>query len=117
MKKLFTIQLSSLGFLRLGLIFLAFLNTLLSLFYLLAHSLSDWPAADTLWSPVLTMVVPVLSILFLVVIFFDYVMSRVRASDKQDERQLHFKAISRIELLIIAILLAWWVPYFMTLIS
>ena len=79
------------------------------------RSQASLPAANSIWAVFLTTIAPVLSLLFLVVIFFDYVMSRVRAADLQDDSRLRFIAISRIELLIIVVMLAYWIPFFMAL--
>lgn len=113
--KLFKVELASLGFLRLGLFALAITNTLVCFIEPLLLSQTSTPVGDSFWSVFVTVVAPVLSLLFIVVIFLDFVMSKVRASDLQDDSRLRFIAISRIELLIIAIMLAYWIPFFMKL--
>ena len=115
MINIFKVDLASLGFLRMGLFALAITSTLMSLIDSLLQTQASSATTDSFWTVFLTVVVPVLSLLFIVVIFFDYVMSRVRAADLQDDSRLHFLAISRIELLIIALMLAYWVPFFMSL--
>ena len=112
---LFKVEIASLGFLRLSLFVLAISNMLISSTEPLLRSQASVPANDSFLTVFLTIIAPVLSLLFLVVIFFDYVMSRVRAADLKDDSRLRFIAISRIELLIIAIMLAYWIPFFMAL--
>ena len=115
MINLFKVDFASLGFLRLSLFTLAISNMLITIIDPLLRSQTSVPAADSIWTAFITIIAPVLSLLFLVVIFLDYVMSRVRAADLQGDLRLRFIAISRIELLIIAIMLAYWVPFFVSL--
>ena len=104
---------SSLGFLRQALLGAALLNTALPVL----HSVLDFGAERSLWDIVATMVAPVMSMLFAVVILFDYIMSRVRAADTQGAERAHFVAISRIELGVLAMTLAFWIPYFVNLLT
>ena len=53
----------------------------------------------------------------LVVVFFDYLMSRVRASDATGEERDRFILISRIELAMIVLYFAYWGPYFASLLN
>ena len=115
MINLFKVDFASLGFLRLSLFMLAIINTLICFIGPLFLSDASATATDSFWAAIVTLVTPVLSLLLLVVIFFDYVMSKVRASDLQDDSRLRFIAISRIELLLIVIMLAYWIPFFMSL--
>ena len=115
MLNLFKVELASLGFLRLSLLVLAITNTLISLIESIFGSQVSSSADHSVWSVYVTIIAPVLGLLFIVVVFFDFVMSRVRASDLQDDTRLRFLAISRIELLIIAFMLAYWVLFFVSL--
>lgn len=111
MIKIFEVQLSSFGFLRLSLYSLAILNTLLNLIGPLLSSPASAPESTSFWLIFATIIAPVLSVLFIVVIFLDYVMSNARASDIEDDSHQKFIAISRVNLLMIALMLAYWVPY------
>ena len=102
---------ASFGFLRLGLYALALLNVLLSIITLAMDS-GAAAAEPPLWTIITLNVTPVMAPLFVVVIFFDYVMSRVRAADSQgDERALYVR-IGRVELAVIGITLLYWIPFF-----
>jgi hypothetical protein len=108
-------KLASLGFLRLGLFGLAILDLLLPAVYWLAKTLVGGIAEESLVTVVATLVAPVMAPILLVVIFFDYIMSRLRAADEQGELAAHYRSIHRIELLLIGLMLACWIPYFATL--
>jgi hypothetical protein len=70
-----------------------------------------------LWTVLTTVIAPVLAPLFIVVILFDYIMSRVRAADADGELRGLFVSIGRIELAVIGICLLFWVPYFIFLMT
>ena len=106
-------MLASLGILRQALLGGALANTALPIL----HILFDSAGERSLWDIVATMIAPTLSLLFAVVILFDYIMSRVRASDAEVEERAHFTVISHIELLVLAITLAFWIPYFVNLLT
>ena len=102
----------SLGFLRLALLALALLNTLLPLVGILAGI----GAGDHgLWNLAVTMITPVMAPLFVVVLLFDYIMSRVRAADAEGERRALYTRIARVELAVILLTLLFWVPFFIEL--
>lgn len=108
-------KLASLGFLRLGLFGLAILNLLLPAGYWLAEMLIGGVIEPSLVSIIATLVAPVMAPILVVVILFDYIMSRVRAADEQGELRLHYRSICRIELMLIGLMLACWIPFFVTL--
>ena len=103
-----------LGLLRLALLLLVFLNILL-------------PAADAVlgpfgvgdemsaWQIIVVYITPVMAPLLLVVVFFDYLMSRIRASDADGGEAVHYRVIARIELAVIGLTLLYWVPFFVLL--
>ena len=103
---------AALGFLRQSLILLTLVNIGISLFDLLF--LASDPARDghSLWSIIAVYVTPVMAPLFVVVLLFDYIMSRVRAADAQGEASRRYRAIARIELAMIGISLLYWIPFF-----
>lgn len=115
MINLFKVDLASLGFLRLSLLLLAISNTLIPFIDSLLGSQASSSADDSAWTVYLTLIAPVMALIFIVVVFLDYVMSRVRASDLQDDARLRFLAISRIELLVIAVMLVYWTLFFLSL--
>lgn len=109
-------RLTSLGFLRLGLFGLVILDLILSAGYQLAIMLMDTSLEQAAWAPIPTIVAPVMAPILVVVILFDYIMSRVRAADEPEEaRRAHYLLTGRIELLFIGVMLAYWIPFFFTL--
>ncbi len=111
MKSSYDSLLSSIGFLRGSLLVLALINILIML---LAALFPATPLIDghSFWEILSTLIAPVMAPLLATVILFDYVMSRVRASDAEGELRSRFITISRIELSVIALSLLFWVPFF-----
>ncbi len=105
----------SLGFLRQALLLLALVNMMLPLVSLQAGI----AGADEqgLWNVLVLMVAPVMAPLFTVVLLIDYVMSRIRAADTDGEQRALFIRIGRIELVVMAITLIFWVPFFIKLVG
>ena len=108
---------SRLGFLRLALIILTFVNLLIPIVdaQLVASAGSGGDAS--LWRIFAQYITPVMAPLLLVVILFDYIMSRIRAADAEGAEHWHYVFISRVELAVIAIMLLYWIPYFILLMS
>jgi hypothetical protein len=104
--------LRALGFLRIGLLVLVLLNLSLPLIGMIPPFAVSGDER-TIWTVLSTVVAPVMAPLLVVVILFDYVMSRVRAADSTGPQRARFVAIGRIELAAIAISLLFWVPYLM----
>jgi hypothetical protein len=108
--------LRALGFLRLALLVFTLLNLSLPLFGMLPPFAVSG-GERTIWGVLTTVVAPVMAPLLVVVILFDYIMSRVRAADSTGPQRARFVAIGRIELAAIAISLLFWVPYLMLKLS
>ncbi len=108
-------MLNALGILRLSLLGLALLNTLPAL--LLQFGIISVPADEHSFAALmLQMVVPVMAPLFLVVILFDYVMSRVQAADAEGEAAARYASIARIELAVMLFSLLARIPFFVSLV-
>ena len=110
---------STLGPLRIGLLSIALVNLLVSAIEWLGNDefttqLSDNPS---FWEVSAIYIAPVNAPIILVVVLFDYIMSRVRASDTTGAVQAQFKMIARIELAMIWLYLLYWVPYFISLLE
>ena len=108
-------SLASLGFLRLSLYGLAVLNMLIPACYWLVETLTGSVIDQSLVSIIATLVTPVMAPILLVVILFDYIMSRIRVADEKGDLRAYYLLICRIELLLIGIMLAFWIPYFIML--
>ncbi len=111
----FKSRLASLGTLRLGLIAIAMVNMLLPVIDSILRRLTASDMSDSIWYIFPTLIAPAMAPLLLVVMFFDYVMSRIQAADAQGEVRDHFIAVSRIELMIMAIMILFWLPFFILL--
>jgi len=103
--------LRSLGFLRVALITLALLNCLLPLIAMLFPLALDGDKHSA-GSVLINIVAPVNAPLLMVVILFDYIMSRVRAADSEGSQRQRYTTIGRIELTVLGINLLVWIPYF-----
>lgn len=104
--------LQALGFLRIALLVMALANISLPL----AGLLSPMAASDgerSFWFLLINVITPVMAPLLVVVILFDYIMSRVRAADSTGDQRALYIAIGRTELAVIALSLLFWVPYLM----
>ncbi len=102
--------LHALGFLRVALLALALLNILFPLIEILIPS-SQAADRHNLWFLLTTIISPVMAPLLIVVMLFDYIMSRVRAADAEGALRRRYVTISRIELCVIGITLLFWVPF------
>ena len=107
-------MLRALGILRLSLLAFALLNTLPPLLVQFGVITVD-AGEETFASIFLQLVVPVMAPIFLVVILFDYVMSRVQAADAEGEAADRYATIARIELWVMLFTLLVWIPFFVSL--
>ncbi|CAD7840478.1 MAG: hypothetical protein [Olavius algarvensis Gamma 3 endosymbiont] len=108
-------RLASLGFLRLGLFVLAVANIVLHAGYQLAGIIVTSAQESSVWTSIPSLIAPVMAPILMVLVLFDYIMSRVRAADESGEQRVYYLWISRIELLAIGLMLAYWIPFFLTL--
>ncbi len=104
-------RLAELGLMRQVLLGFALLNMLLPILHWLGPAATTG-AERSLWDIFATLIAPVMAPLLLVVVLFDYVMSRVQAADASGDEQARFAAIARLEFTVIAISLVFWGPYF-----
>ena len=103
---------SQLGHLRLGLLGLAVINTFAAAVINGVMTSAKGIDGIQLFSG---LIAPVLAPLFAVVIFFDFVMSRVRAADAEGDTRERFRNIARLELIVIVLTLLYWIPYLSSL--
>lgn len=115
MTQSFKTQLAPLGALRIGLFTIAIVNSLLPLIDSILRRLISTDLTDSTWAIFPALVAPVMAPLLLAIIFFDYLMSCVRAADESGDARAHFIAISRIELLLMAVIFIFWLPFFVAL--
>jgi hypothetical protein len=103
--------LSALGFLRIGLLVLALLNILPPLIQTLLPVAASTDG-HSFWSVLTSVITPAMAPLLMVVLLFDYLMSRMRAADATGSERASYVTIGRIELALLGITLLFWVPYF-----
>lgn len=110
---------SKLGFLRVSLLTIALLNLLISAIEWIGNDDFTLQIGDdaSAWQIAAIYIAPVNAPIILVVVFFDYLMSRIRASDATGDERDRFILISRIELAMIALYFAYWGPYFVSLLN
>ena len=101
------------GFLRLSLLGMSALNLIPALISLLLAPQTSG-AEHGFWMMTSNYVAPTLAPLLIVVLLFDYIMSRVRAADAEGAERLRYARIARIELGVIGISLLIWIPYFVS---
>lgn len=97
-----------LGFLRISLLMLGIIDTLIAPepgTYAIKHGIDMIP----------TLVAPAAAPIILMVILFDALMSKIRASDAQGEESKKFKRIMWAELTVVAFMLIGWLPYYLAL--
>ncbi len=100
--------LPALGALRVGLLLFTAVDILVPLFDGLARHGSPWSAGGHTATHVV--IASAIAPILFVVLLFDYIMSRVRAADAGDAGGARFRAIGRVELVAMAVLLAYWMP-------
>ncbi len=103
--------LSALGFLRIGLFVLALLNILPPLIEILLPVAAS-TGEHSFWWVLTRVITPVMAPLLIVVLLFDYLMSRMRAADATGSERASFVTIGRIELALLGLTLLFWVPFF-----
>jgi len=62
-----------------------------------------------------TLITPAAVPILVMVILFDSLMSKIRASDSQGEERIRFQKILRVELATVAILFIVWLPFFLAI--
>ena len=108
---------ASLGFLRLGLIGLAIASMLLPMVEWVAIRLMGELSEDSLLSLTAGLIAPVMVPILIVVMLLDVIMAKVRAADDQTSAGDLYRMISRVDIVLIIVMLIFWVPFFISLTS
>ena len=111
----FKLRFQALGFLRQGLLILAALSIAIPTIAWTLQYLGQNIAEDSLLDISAGLIAPVMAPLLVVVIFFDVLMSKIRAADDPGEEGDVFRKIAQTETMAIAIMFLFWVPFFVTL--
>ena len=102
-----------LGLLRLSLLLLVVLDILLSACWILLRYLVGIEAGHASWEVIPSLIAPVMAPILFVVILFDFVMSSVHAADNPGAEGARHRRFKRIQVSFIALLLLYWVPFFL----
>jgi hypothetical protein len=105
-------QLSSFGFLRLGLIGLSILSMLLPIFEWVVIQFLGEVAERSVLGLSAQLIAPVMAPVLIVVILLDIFMAKVRTADDPTGVGDLYKTIGRIETILIVVMMAFWVPFF-----
>ena len=106
---------ASLGFLRLGLIALAMASILTPMVEWAVIQLTGELQEDSLLSLSARLIAPVMAPVLIVVMLLDTIMAKVRAADDQTSSGDLYRIISRVDTVLIIVMLIFWVPFFISL--
>tara|TARA_R110002049_G_scaffold252264_2_gene427358 strand:- start:94163 stop:94480 length:318 start_codon:yes stop_codon:yes gene_type:complete len=98
----------SLGFLRISLLALGIINAFLS-------PKPGTPISHGGYEVIPTLVAPAAAPIIIMVILFDALMSKIRASDSTGEESKKFKTIMWTELAVVAFMVMAWLPYYLAI--
>jgi hypothetical protein len=98
----------SLGFLRISLLVIGVINSFLS-------PKPGTPISHEGLEVIPTLIAPSAAPIIIMVILFDVLMSKIRASDSTGEENKKFKSIMWTELAVVAFMIMAWLPYFMAI--
>jgi hypothetical protein len=109
-------QLSSFGFLRLGLIGLAILSMLIPIVEWVAILLIGEVAERSVLGLSAQLIAPVMAPVLIIVLLLDIIMAKVRSADDPTGAGVLYQAISRTGTILIIVMLLFWVPFFIAFI-
>ena len=98
----------SLGLLRLSLLLLGIINVFLR------PAPGTYAAREGI-EVISTLVAPAAAPILVMVILFDVLMSKIRASDSEGEESKKYKHIMYTELAVVAFMIIAWLPYFLAI--
>lgn len=110
-------QLSSFGFLRLGLISLAILSMLLPIVEWVVIQLIGEVAERSVLGLSAGLIAPVMAPVLILVILLDIIMAKVRAAGNQTDAGNLYRTVSRVGTILLITMLLFWVPFFVFFIS
>jgi hypothetical protein len=110
-------QLSSFGFLRLGLIGLSLLSMLIPTVEWVVIQLIGEVAERSVLGLSAQLIAPVMAPVLIIVILLDIIMAKVRAADDPTGAGVLYRAVSRVGTILIIVMLLFWVPFFILFIQ
>jgi hypothetical protein len=109
-------QLSSFGFLRLGLIGLSIVSILIPTVEWLVVQLIGEVAERSALGLSAQLIAPVMAPVLVIVILLDIIMAKVRAADDPTGAGVLYRAVSKVGTTLIIVMLLFWVPFFIVFI-
>lgn len=106
---------ASLGTLRLGLIGLAIVSMLLPMVGWVAIQLAGELPEGSLLALSAGLIAPVMAPILIVVMLLDVIMAKVRAADDPTGSGDLYRMVSRVDTIVIIVMLIFWVPFFISL--
>ena len=110
-------HLASFGFLRLGLIGLAIVSMLIPMVEWMTIQLNGERLEDSLLSLSAGLIAPVMAPMLIVVLLLDVIMAKVRAADDHTSSGDLYRMVSRVDTILIIVMLIFWVPFLISLTS
>ena len=108
---------ASLGLLRQGLIVLAFVTMLLPIIEWLIIQLSGELSEHSLFALSAGLIAPVMAPIILVVLLLDIIMSKVKAADDPENAGELYKMVTRVDTGLIFLMLLFWIPFFVLMMT
>ena len=108
---------SVLGPMRVGLLAITVFLTLLSGIDWLLFRPPGSGSGENLWDLSSGLIAPTLAPMVLVVILFDWIMSKFRGSDVEDPAAPRYRRLQRIAGIALLLGLVFWIPYFTAMAS
>ena len=108
-------QFLSFGLLRQGLVGMAIASMLLPMVEWVLVQLAGELTERSILSISAGLIAPVMAPILMVVLLLDMIMSKVRAADDPGSSGDLHRAISRFQTILIAIMLMFWIPFFLSL--
>ena len=102
---------------RVGLLIIAVILTLMSGLDWLLFRPPGSGSGENLWDLSSGMIAPTLAPMVLMLILFDWIMSKFRSSDDEDPAAPRFQRLQRIAGIALLLGLAFWIPYFTVMAS
>ena len=110
-------QFASFGFLRLGLIGLSIVSMLIHIIEWMTVQMVGELAERSLLALSANLIAPVMAPTLVIVLLLDVIIAKVRAADDSTSSGDLYRMISRFDTLLIIVMLLFWVPYFVFLVS
>ena len=113
----FKTQFASLGFLRQGLICLAFVTMLLPTVEWLTIKFAGEQTEHALLTLSAGLIAPVMAPMLMVVLLLDIIMSKVLVADDPEGSGQLYRIVGRTQIIVLLVMLVFWVPFYISMTS